>query len=139
MPSLWLVDVAGLPPPSGKVRKIGRTPLIDLARLQAAIEDGSLGENDVWLATRDCNNNVQDLAWSFQDLLDCIRCLVAADHKGAEWCQDSHGQWRACDAYAIRYDDTNRCRVRYSDINYYLKFSIEEDGSLMLVMISVHL
>lgn len=139
MPSLWLVDVAGLPPPSGKARKIRRTPLIDLARLQASIEDGSLGKDDVWLATQRCNKEVQKLVWSHQDLLDCIRCLAAGDYKGSEWCEDGRGGWHACDAYAIRYDHINRCHVRYSNINYYLKFSIKENGSLTLVMISVHL
>lgn len=138
MASLWRVDVAGLPPPTDECRKIGRDPLIDLASLQAAIDDGALGENDVWLATRKCNRNVQSLEWSYQDLLDCIRCLAVGDYKGSEWCEDSQGGCHACDAYAIRYDPINRCRVRHSNINYYLKFSIKEDGSLMLVMISVH-
>jgi len=138
VPSLWLIAPATLsPPPKGK-RKIGSDPLIDLEALQAAINDATLGDDDVWLATAKCNTNVQDLQWSIRDLLDCVGCLQPGDHRGAEWCDDGEGKWVACDAYAIRYDDTKGCRTRHG-LEFYLKFSIDEDDFLMLIMVSVHL
>lgn len=144
MATLWLVDPATLPKPSAKTRKIGRKPLIDLAGLQAAIHSGALDDEDVWLATLKCENNVQDLSWSMRHLLDCLRCLKplprksGGDFKNSEWCLDSTGRWRACDAYAIRYDETRRCRSS-AGLEFFLKFSIDENGALTLVMISAHL
>src|SRR3546814_7526562 len=94
MASLWLVDPKTLKLPKGAKRTIGRKPLIDLAALQLAIKDGVLGDDDVWLATRKCDTDVQKLQWSVPDLLDCISCLQPDDHHGAEWCKSSKGQDR---------------------------------------------
>ena len=137
MTSLWLVDPNGLTPPAQGKRKIGGRPLFDLEGLQQAIKSGEVGE--VRFATQKVENNLEDLQWELDELLDCINCLTSADHKGAEWCEDRNGHWHACDAYAIRYDHVSRCRTRYGNINYYLKFSLEEDGVLTLVLISCHL
>lgn len=139
MPSLWLIAPAKLSPPSKNRRKIGSDPLIDLAALQAAINDATLGDDDVWPATKKAEKNLEDLVWTFRDLLDCIASLLPTDHKSAEWCEDRKGNWHPCDAYAIRYDHLGKCRVRYSDINYYLKFSLDQNGALTLVLISCHL
>lgn len=143
MTTLWLVDPTGLAfptvaKPTRRDLKIGSNPLIDLAALQQAIESGGLGDDDVWLATTRCNTKVQDLKWTIRNLLDCVGCLQSSDHRGAEWCDDGAGQWFACDAYAIRYDDTKGCRSRHG-LEFYLKFSIDEDDFLMLIMVSVHL
>lgn len=137
MTPLWLIDPTGLAGPANGRRKIGRKPLINLTGLQQAITDGVL--NDVWVGTERAENMLEDFGWTIDDLLDCIECLSPADHKGAEWCEDSYGNWHACDAYAIRYDHVAKRRVRHSDINYYLKFSLDEDGALTLVLISCHL
>lgn len=137
MTSLWLIDRQALPEPSPRRRRIGDTPLIDLAGLQQAIRDRRLSE--VWVGTKQTKNNLEDLGWTFDDLLECVACLSPLDFKNAEWCEDSYGGWHPCDAYAIRYDDRAKCRVRYSDINYYLKFSLDEDGALTLVLIRCHL
>ena len=144
MASLWLVDpkkvaFPRVANPTKAELKLGSKPLVDLSGLQQAIKTGALGDDDVWPATRRAENNLEDLKWIFGDLLDCIACLSSADFKGAEWCEDRNGNWHPCDAYAIRYDHLAKCRVRYSDINYYLKFSLEEDGALTLVLISCHL
>jgi hypothetical protein len=142
MTRLWRVDVEGLAPPtaeqpSRRELKIGSEPLIDLAGLKEAIRAGALTE--VWLATRKAENNLEDLVWTFAELLECIACLHVDDHRGAEWCRDRNGNWHPCDAYAIRYDHLAKCRVRSSSINYYLKFSLDDDGMLTLVVISCHL
>lgn len=143
MASLWLVDPASLKPPTQSRRKIGPKPLIDLAGLQEAIRNGALDDEDVWLATRKCENNLQDLDWSVRKLLDCVQCLTPYQHRGShdfrnsEWCQDRNGNWCACDAYAIRYDEVRQCRSS-GGLELFLKFSIDEDGALTLVMISAH-
>ncbi len=137
MTSLWLIDRQALPERSPRRRRIGSTPLIDLAGLQQAIRDGQL--KDVWVGTKPTENKLKDLGWTFDDLLDCVACLTPQDFKNAEWCEDSYGGWHPCDAYAIRYDDVAKRRVRYSDINYYLKFSLDEAGGLTLVLIRCHL
>lgn len=137
MATLWLIDPATLASPSGSGRKIGRRPLIDLAGLQQAIRDGRL--KDVWVGVTKTEDRLEDLGWSYDDLLDCVACLSGQDFKGAEWCEDSYGDWHPCDAYAICYDYVAKCRDRYSHINYYLKFSLDEEGVLTLVLIRCHL
>lgn len=143
MATLWLIDPAGLsPPPAGK-RKIGRKPLIDLVGLQQAIRGGTLDEDDVVLDTSDCINDLQKFPWTLRDLLDCVKSVrpyklnAQHDFRGAEWCKNSRGEWFPCDAYAVRYDETQRC-WSHQGLEIYLKFSITEDGDLELVMISAH-
>jgi hypothetical protein len=142
--SLWLVDPATLAPPPGGKRKIGRRPLIDLARLQRAIESGVIGDEDVVLATRDCVKDLGKFPWTIRDLLDCLSCARPYrmtgphDFRGSEWCKDSHGRWVPCDAYALRYDEGQRC-WSHSGLEVFLKFSITSDGELELIMISAHL
>lgn len=138
MTTLWLVDPKKLKLPTGTNRKIGRKPLIDLGGLHEAIKSGDLGDDHVWLATKKCNDDLQDLQWSIDDLLDCIGCLQSSDHRGAVWCKTSAGEWVACDDYAIQYDDSKGCRSNRGLV-FYLKFSIDEAGSLELLVISAHL
>lgn len=139
MASLWRVDPGSLPRPSKTKRKVDRGPLIDLKGLQAAIQSKVLKDDAVEFATASSEKEMQNLSWEASDLLDCIASLEPGDFRNAEWCEDGYGTWYACDAYAIKYDHIRRCRVRRSDINYYLKFSIEEDGSLLLIVIRIHL
>lgn len=139
MTTLWRIDPRTLPKPTARKRKLGRKPLIDLASLQYAINSKQLGDDNVLPGTTDAQNHLEDFTWSFADLLDCIACLRPADYRNSEWCQDRYEHWYPCDAYAIRYDDHAKCRVRFSDINYYLKFSLTEDDCLTLVLISCHL
>ena len=144
MPALWLIDPATLRRPSGRTRKFGRTPLIDLVGLQAAINSGQLGDDDVVLATRDCTKDLAKFPWAIQDLLDCLKCVRPFrtqghhDFKGSEWCQSSDGRWLPCDVYVIRYDEGER-RWSHHGLEIYLKFSISDDDELELIMISVHL
>lgn len=136
MARLWRIDPAGVPRPS-RTRKIRGGPLIDLAALQQAIADGALDENGVWLATRKAEHQVQDLEWTYDDLLECVTHLLPQDFKGAEWCDDRYGNTHACDAYAITYDD-HVCRRVKDGCSFYLKFSLDGDGDLTLIVISCH-
>lgn len=139
MTSLWLIDPAGLTRPVNGRRKIGRKPLIDLVGLQQAIRTGALDEDDVELATRSSSRDLQTLEWEVDDLLQCLCSAEVSDFKGAEWCQDAAGHHYPCDAYSIPYDNVGRCRDPNGWTEYYLKFSLDEVGSVTLVMIRNHL
>jgi len=146
MATLWLQGLANLPKPSGNKRPppLRRKPLFCLTSLQSAIRSGTLGTDAVFLATTDCRSDLgRRLRWTLQDLLDYLTCLRAFDQKAAhdflkaEWCKDSGGRWHACDSYAMHYDKARKCRDAKA-LNIYLKFSIEEDDSVLLVVISAH-
>lgn len=143
MASLWLVDPATLALPVAARRKIGRRPLIDLVGLQEAIESGTVDDEDVVVATRDCAKDLQKFPWTIRDLLDCLRCVRPHringphDFRGSEWCKDSQDRWVPCDSYAVRYDEGQRCWSARG-LEIFLKFSITEDGELQLIMISAH-
>lgn len=141
---LWRVDPAQFPQPRecGRSRRtisVRGSPLIDLLALQECVRTGGLQPDDVWVATRKAQRDLENLRWTLGDLLDCLLCLQAEDHRGSEWCRDQLGTWHPCDAYAVRYDDVQKCRMNRSDINYYLKFSVGRCGTLRLVFLSCHL
>ena len=143
-PVLWRVDPTQLQrlPDSGTSRRaisVRGLPLIDLLALQQCVHTGGLQPDDVWVATHKAQRDLENLRWTLGDLLDCLVCLHAEDYRGSEWCTDQRGNWHPCDAYAIRYDDVRKCRINRSDINYYLKFSVGQDGSLRIVFLSCHL
>lgn len=141
---LWRVDPTQLQrlQDSGASRRainVRGSPLIDLLALQQCVRTGALQADDVWVATHKAQRDLENLRWTLGDLLDCLLCLHAEDYRGSEWCTDQRGTWHPCDAYAIRYDDVRKCRINRSDINYYLKFSVGQDGSLRIVFLSCHL
>lgn len=143
-PVLWRVDPTQLQrlQGSGTSRRAIRVrglPLIDLLALQKGVRTGALQPDDVWVATHKAQRDLENLRWTLGDLLDCLVCLHAEDYRGSEWCTDQRRNWHPCDAYAIRYDDVRKCRINRSDINYYLKFSVGQDGSLRIVFLSCHL
>jgi hypothetical protein len=146
MPPLWLQDPHKLPRPAAGARKapaLRKTPLFDLSALQAELQAGTLGIDDVWIATDKCGKDLQKLKWTTRDLLDFILCLrpyklsQQHDFKDAQWCKDSGDRWHPCDAYAALYDTTNKCRAK-AGVSVYVKFSIPENGDALLIMISAH-
>lgn len=144
MAELWVVDPNTLvrptvANPTEAQLAIGSTPLIDLGELQELIRSGELIADDVWPATRKVENNLEDLAWTYGAVLDCIVELTPEDHKSAEWCQVRDGEFYPCDAYVIRYDHVAKQRLRQGEMNYYVKFSLGDNGGLMLVLVSCHL
>lgn len=78
------------------------------------------------------------LQWTVEDALACINCLKPEDFCNAQWCQDKWGNWHACDSYAIRYDDTNKKRIRNTYLSYYIKFSIKDGDRISLILVSCH-
>lgn len=146
MPRLWLQDPQKLPKPAADAAKapaLRKMPLFDLPALQAELQAGTLGIDDVWIATDKCGKDLQQLKWTTRDLLDFILCLrpyqlnQQHDFEDARWCKDSGGRWHPCDAYATWYDTTNKCRAQ-AGVNVYVKFSIPENGDALLIMISAH-
>lgn len=139
LPSLWIIDPLALGKPgTGRARKIGQRPLIDLVALQAVIAQGGLTQDGVWPATRRSRNSLEDYGWSYDDVLQILRCLLAEDYKESEWCDVDGGRTVPADVYTIRYDEARRQR-HASGLEFYLKFSIDEHGGLTLVLVQNHL
>lgn len=138
-PNVWNVDVTALSrPKKGQTRKIGRQPLIDLGAVQAAIAGGLLVDDDLRPSTRRCRNSLEDLTWSYADVLQMFSCLRAEDYKESEWCDVDGGRTVPADVYTIAYDDKRRERNR-NGLVFYVKFSIDDAGRLTLVLVQCHL
>jgi len=118
-------------------------PLFCLTGLQGVIRSGALREDDVWLATTDSGNDLWQMKWTIQDLLDFLGCLrpyrlnVEHDFHNAEWCKDTRGDWYPCDSYKMSYDKEQKCRDA-NGVSVFVKFSVSEEGDLTLVVISAH-
>lgn len=78
MTSLWVRDPKGLSQPSKKQRTIRGGKLLDLAALQKLVELGSLGENDLWVATDSCERDLENYRWSYEDVFThaCVPKVV---------------------------------------------------------------
>jgi hypothetical protein len=138
MRNLWNTDISilALPGP-GRTRKIGRAPLIDLGALQASIAGGQLTVEGVWPATRRSRNCLEDYGWTYDDVLQIFSCLCAEDYKESEWCEIDGGRIVPSDVYTIRYDEARRQR-NASGLEIYLKFSVDGDGALTLILVQNH-
>lgn len=138
-PNVWKISVGTLnPPKKGKTRKIGRQPLIDLGAVQTAIAGGLLVDDDLRPSTRRCRNSLEDLTWSYADVLQMFSCLRAEDYKESEWCDVDGGRTVPADVYTIAYDDKRQERCR-NGLVFYVKFSIDDAGGLTLVLVQCHL
>lgn len=138
-PNVWRIDVQALvPPKQGQTRKITGGPLLDLALLQDAIASGQLSADSVWVATRRCQSHLEDCQWTYEDVLQILACLTGQDYKGSEWCDVDGGSRYPADAYRIPYDEERRQRQPRA-LEIYLKFSLDDDGALTLVLVQAHL
>lgn len=137
MTNLWCIRPSSLTPPHGANRKIKGGPLVDLAALQQAIRASVITDGSVLVVNRSCDDYLEKLGWTEQHILDCLLCASPDDFRGSEWCDTSWAGKLPCDAYAVPYDEGGKRRVRGS-LEYYLKFSIEED-TLRIQMVRAHL
>ncbi len=138
MPNVWNVDISTLVPPGpGRARKIGRAPLIDLEALQASIAGGQLTGEGVWPATRRSRNCLEDYGWTYDDVLQIFSCLRAEDYKESEWCAIDGGRIVPSDVYTVCYDEARRQR-NAGGLEIYLKFSVDDDGGLTLILVQNH-
>lgn len=126
MPGLWKKDPGSLVPPNGSRRDIRGGPLLDLAALQALVSDGTLGEDEVWVATDRCEWRLQNERWNCGDVLHMLTLLRAIDFKKAVWCQVKGGKMYPCDVYLLHYDCERRER-NARGLEVYMKFSVTED------------
>lgn len=60
-----------------------------------------------------------------------------ADYLKSEWCQVRGGAMVACDVYALNYDSLRKQR-HPRGLEIYLKFSLNEQGTLTIVLVSCH-
>ena len=137
-PNLWLFDLNLLVKPAkGKSRRI-TGPVLDLNALQSVIASGQLSANEgVWPATKRSRNSLEDYKWTYADVLKIFSCLLAGDYKNSEWCDIDGDRMVPCDVYTICYDEA-RCQRNPRGIEVYLKFSIDDNGTLTLVLVQSH-
>ena len=137
MPRLWKKDPGSLAPPNGSRRDIRGGPLLDLAALQALISDGTLGEDEVWVARKgSCETSLQNEGWNYGDVLHMLSLLSNDDFRKAEWC-GLKGKMYPCDVYLLHYDGERRVR-NPRGLEVYIKFSVTADLQLRLVLVSCH-
>ena len=134
---MFLLDLNQLlKPAKGKSRKI-TGPVLDLKALQTVITSGQLSAEGVWPATKRSRNSLEDYRWSYEDVLKFFSCLQAEDYKNSEWCDIDGDRMVPCDVYTICYDEPRRQR-NPRGIEVYLKFSIDDEGTLTLVLVQSH-
>lgn len=137
-PNLWLSDLSeAIPPEAGRLRRINGGPLLDLKALQGVIASGQLSKDNIWPATRRCRNSLEDYRWSFDIVLEVFSCLLPVDYKNSEWCGVDGNRTVPCDVYRVCFDEVRRKR-NPSACEVYLKFSIDDAGTLTLVLVQSH-
>lgn len=140
-PDQWAVDVAALAPcKSAKTRDrlIRGGPLIKLGTLQTQLKSGSFDTDQLWLATDKCVRDLQSERWGAADVLHMLVNLVPAeDYRKSEWCQVKGGRMVPCDVYTTFFDPVRKSRNPKA-LPVYIKFSIDHDGLLTIVLVSCH-
>ena len=155
-PRYWKRDPATLPQPprpkSADERQITGGRLLELGKLQELFATGHFDLDGLWLANKKTRKDVEGLGWEHDHVLQALMLLKepAARAKGAvedpndyfksEWCEvdaEFGKRWVACDVYRMTVDLVTLKRHR-GGIEMYFKFSVEEDGSITIVMASCH-
>jgi hypothetical protein len=133
-----------------RVIKGGR--LLELTALQALLRTGSFDLDALVFGTRGARDDREKNRWRNDDVLQMLMLLKepAAKVKGAvedpndyvksEWCEvdaEVGMRWVACDVYRMNIDLARLERHR-NGTEVYFKFSVEDDGSITIVMASCH-
>jgi len=120
-------------PAGGGGTKILGGPLYSLEDLKAE------AKRDVSLWTRKCIQDVRDLGFDKEDVVDLIQELTSEDYRDSEWCRNGTGKLiAACDAYKHKRRETCEATGGYIDIEYFLKFTMRNSGCIVLI-VSCHL
>ncbi len=112
-------------------------PLVDLPRLQAVLNSGQFDLDDLWIATVNCERDLENHRWTYDKVLQMLVSLVGSDYQKSEWCGIKGGRYVPCDVYLLPYDLVRHQRNARAEA-VYLKFSIDETGALTIVMVSCH-
>lgn len=145
MTTLWIRDPQTIPPPKGRNRTIGVRPLIDLKGLQACLSTGVIdpaSDEGIWVATRRTEAAFQRYGWTQETAAQMIGLLnpepwPKGNFKKAEWCEVAGGQMYPSDVYVLRYDEARKTQSA-NGLEVYVKFSLDSEGALMLVLVSCH-
>lgn len=148
LPILWLCDPTSLPPHKGKKKSLPG-PLFDLLGLQEKLRQGKLDlskDKDFYVATDDCWDDIKNLKWTPQKQLKDAFLLLKpgsrsanqGDYLNSQWCKDGDGNWWPCDAYAICINEKEGFVRAKNAPETYLKFSIDANGCLCLILVSCH-
>ncbi len=155
-PQYWKRDPATLRPPPPPGQKAGREirggRLLELTALQTLLASGNFDEDALWFATTGSRRDREKHSWRNGDVLQMLLLLSepAAKVKGAredpndylksEWCEvdaEAGMRWAACDVYVVKLDLLTLKR-HTNGTEMYFKFSVEDDGTITLVMASCH-
>jgi hypothetical protein len=146
VPTLWNRAPSTIPPPTAKSRVIRKGPLINLAELQRLIKSNVIDiENDLWAATPKCREDITEhYSWKYSQIAQMICALKPGkgpngDYKKSEWCTVDGGELYPCDVYHLPFDEVRGARNPSSQLVVYLKFSLNTEGEVVLVLVSCHL
>lgn len=121
------------PLPEGERARRIRGPIYDLAAVQRLV-DG----DRIFLATRKCANDVENLNWDVDDVAKLVAALERSDFRNSEWCMGSNGKVIDADAYAIHYDHIGECRSNHlRHPSYYLKFGFRHNDPRLIVWVMI--
>ncbi|GLR64673.1 hypothetical protein [Marinospirillum insulare] len=112
----------------GRSRKISKGPLYCLTKVSKLLSKNA--ENAINLATKSSRRDTASLSWDKSDVAQHLKQAIKkpGNYLGSEWAKLSEKACAACDVYRLT---TLKCE-------YYFKFAIHKNGSLVLV-ISCHL
>ena len=117
------------PSEGGSLKITGKSPIYDPQEILTSSTSAS-----PW--TRKCRNDVFNLGFDNQDLLELIKIAVGTGiFKGSEWCESKPGgPWAACDAYSVSRVEINEETEKKYQCYYFVKFCISDTGSVLLTV-----
>jgi hypothetical protein len=137
----WTIALAQIPaydPANPRSRLIRGGPLIKLKALQSLLSSGNFDNEQLWIATDKCENDLRKEQWSVNDVLQMLVNMDGAeDYSQSEWCQVAGGRMLPCDIYKTRFDAVHK-RRHPQGLPVYLKFSIDDDGIVAIALVSCH-
>lgn len=113
-------------------RTIGNVPLYAPEEVLQVLRS-----ENVHVVTSKAINDVSNLGFDENDVAVLLRQALNQGHfLGAEWTRISPKACAACDAYRLRRSEEINDRIH--DIEYYIKFAMNSQGALVLI-VSCHL
>lgn len=128
---LRLIPFSPSPNPFPTIRKLPG-PRYDLQKIQERI----LVPDEIRLFTPDCANDVQDLGWTIENVLELLHAATTDNYRDSEWCATGKGFAVDCDAYALNFDSASATQLSRAP-EMFLKFGFRPNF-LILIVISCH-